>query len=160
VFTFVLLITFSSSAQEVYISNEGKGLLQLLNLNSTPAAHYPVYGRGQARRLDPKLRGPTHLLGAFYRSQLVRSEHRTKHRIGKWPEVGSRFGNRTRRADDADRCLQSWSDPPLQLCHRGDHRTGQGARDLRWHRLRPVWNPKQLPVTTPSSKSTLSRERF
>ena len=136
VFTFVLLITFSSSAQEVYISNEGKGLLQLLNLNSTPAAHYPVYGRGQARRLDPKLRGPTHLLGAFYRSQLVRSEHRTKHR------------------------LQSWSDPPLQLCHRGDHRTGQGARDLRWHRLRPVWNPKQLPVTTPSSKSTLSRERF
>jgi hypothetical protein len=46
VFTFALLITFSSSAQQVYIANEGKGLLQVLNLNSTPPQLTTLYTVG------------------------------------------------------------------------------------------------------------------
>ena len=46
VFTLVLLITFSSSAQQVYFSNEGKGLLQLLDLNSNPPQVTTLYTVG------------------------------------------------------------------------------------------------------------------
>jgi ligand-binding sensor domain-containing protein len=46
VFTLVLLITFSSSAQQVYFTNEGKGLLQLLDLNSNPPQVTTLYSVG------------------------------------------------------------------------------------------------------------------
>ena len=43
VFTIVLLMTFSSFAQEVYIANEPKMSLQLLNLNTTPSQLTTLY---------------------------------------------------------------------------------------------------------------------
>jgi len=46
VFTLVLLITFSSSAQELYIANESQSKLQLLNFNTTPPQLTTLYNIG------------------------------------------------------------------------------------------------------------------
>ncbi len=45
-FTLVLLITFSSSAQQLYIANESQSKLQLLNFNTTPPQLTTLYNIG------------------------------------------------------------------------------------------------------------------
>jgi len=139
-FTLVLLMAFSSSAQQLYIANEPQKSLQLLNLNTHPRSSVPVYGRGQAGRLDPELGGPTHLLDSSLGQVDLYDPSTDQNTTCERREVCSRFGNRTGRQTMLI-AIYSPGGSSASICHGGEDRAGQEPRELRWHRLRSVWKP-------------------